>query len=211
MLEFEMDEDERLAIIGKGEGKKKKEKKTKKRKSKEIEKDETKSDGRKMAKLQKEIDEMRQTIKKLAKNENTESKPKNMMKYAIGYSPDEYLSLGFIASANWISEKIAVNMRERMRTMDGRWDMFKKIKNADVRSIVTCVTYNRDESCRLGMWHTTLKKINHEPEQSTSRRYPNVTREELRIHACTLCLKALGVLCMHSVMDCPWTLEENWQ
>ncbi len=206
-----MDEKERLALIGHEEEKKKKEKKSKKRKSKEVDGEMIKSDDRKMAKLQKEIDEMRQTILKLARNESSASKPK-MMKYAIGYSPEEYLSLGFIASANWISEKIAMNMRERMRMMEGRWDMFEKIKKADVRSIVTCVTYNRGESCRLGMWHTTLKKINYaEPEQSTSGRCPNVTREELRIHACTLCLKALGVLCMHSVMDCPWILEENWQ
>jgi len=126
------------------------------------------------------------------------------------FSPEEYLSQGFIASANWISEKIAKNMRDRMSKMEERWKAFKQIKNAEyngVKSIVPCVTFNRGEGCRLGIWHTTLKKYSNN-ESDLARRL--LTREELRVHCCTLCLKALGVICMHSVIDCPWILEENW-
>ncbi len=205
-MELTLDEGERLSLTGDGKEKKKK---GKKRSKKDCDKhdDEAKS---KFAKLQEEMDEMRKTIKKLtsAKDVKPTKQSTNKIKYALKFDPEEYLSLGFIASANWIAEEIAKNMRERMMKSDGRWEAFKKMRNLEMRSMVPCVTFNRGEGCRLGSWHTTLKKMSS-TEHDISRR--TLTREELRVHCCTLCLKALGVICTHSVIDCPWILEENWE
>jgi len=212
-MEMTLDERERLSLTGDDKERKKKEKKAKKRSKRDCDKqamipdDESK---KKFARLQEEVDEMRKTIKKLTSvNDNKPvKKSSNKNKYALDFDPEEYLSLGFIASANWIAEKIAKNMRERMMKADGRWEAFKKMRNSEMRSMVPCVSFNRGEGCRLGSWHTTLKKMSS-TEHDISRR--TLTREELRVHCCTLCLKALGVLCTHSVIDCPWTLEENWE
>jgi len=151
---------------------------------------------RKFAKLQNEMDEMRKKILTLTSTKDTPlvSQTSNLRTYALGFSTDEYLSQGFIASANWIAEKIAKNMRDRMMKMEDRWRVFKHLKTVEYnggKSIVPCVTFNRGEGCRLGIWHTTLKKINSS-EGDITRRF--LTREELRVHCCTLCLKALGVL-----------------
>ncbi len=212
-MEMTVDERERLSFLGKSDEKKKKEKKAKKRTRKDCDEDKMDDNSKnKFAKLQKEMDEMRKKILILTSTKETPpvSQASDIRTYALGFSPEEYLSQGFIASANWISEKIAKNMRDRMSKMEERWKAFKQIKNAEyngVKSIVPCVTFNRGEGCRLGIWHTTLKKYSNN-ESDLARRL--LTREELRVHCCTLCLKALGVICMHSVIDCPWILEENW-
>jgi hypothetical protein len=220
IMELAVDEDERLQIIGEKIEKKKKDKKRRRNSDRpstshssiKDEKDAKKSANQKsVEELQKELEKMKETIATLTASKQPEQKKQ---KYALDFSPVTYLALGFIESANWIAEKIAPKMKARMDAEEGRWEVFKMIKPPDMRSIVTCAAFNRGEVCRLEKWHTTLKKINSEKEAESMplRRPPTIiTKEELRVHACTLCLKALGVLCMHSVLDCPWTLEENWK
>jgi len=201
-MEMTVDEGEKLSFLGNPDERKKKEKKAKKRTKKERDDDNMDEDSkRKFAKLQNEMDEMRKKILTLTSTKDTPlvSQTSNLRTYALGFSTDEYLSQGFIASANWIAEKIAKNMRDRMMKMEDRWRVFKHLKTVEYnggKSIVPCVTFNRGEGCRLGIWHTTLKKINSS-EGDITRRF-------------LTSLKALGVICMHSVLDCPWILEENW-
>jgi hypothetical protein len=217
LMEFAVDEEERLLLIGeKDKDRKKKDKREKKKMRKEMDKqgtsneEEAKETSKTVEMLQKELDEMRSTIAKMATEKKQEEKLKQKKEYALGFTPEKYLALGFIESANWISEKIAMKMKERMVETEGRWEVFKMIKPPDMRSIVTCASFNRGEVCRMGKWHTVLKKINKDDVRVNSSSSPIVTKEELRVHACTLCLKALGVLCMHSVLECPWIIEENW-
>ncbi len=111
--------------------------------------------------------------------------------------------------------RIAVRMKTRMNESENRWKVFKMFNPPDMRSLVTCVTYNRGECCRQGKWHTVLKRApsGENVRDRIGRRDIDLgaNREELRVHACTLCWKAIGVLSMHSVMECPWILEENWK
>lgn len=166
-------------------------------------------------KLKTEMDEMRKTIARLSASKESTSEEKQKQEYALGFDPNEYLSKGFIESANWIAETIAVRMKARMNESEDKWKVFKMVKEPDMRSLVTCVTYNRGEFCRQGSWHTVLKRNPLEPTgaERFGRRDIDLgtNREELRVHACTLCWKALGVLSMHGVMNCPWIIEDNWK
>ena len=216
-----MDEDERMNLLGCKDSRAKKEKRKKKKKDQtkieEKERETIESSKESVKKLKEELDEMRQTIEKLSAKTTVNLNPVNSKRYALGFTPEEYLALGFLESANWIGDKIAVNMKERMDSMEGRWEVFKMLKPPDMRSMRTCATFNRGENCRQGKWHTAQKRIpiveriaGAQPQRNNVHS-SNGFREELRVHACTLCMKALGVLCMHSVLDCPWTLEDNWK
>ena len=100
--------------------------------------------------------------------------------------------------------------------MEGRWEVFKILKPSDMRSIKTCAAYNRNENCTQGKWHTSSKRISImdriSKDQSFRRptQHGNGYREELRVHSCTLCMKALGILSMHNVLECPWIYEDGW-
>jgi hypothetical protein len=206
ILELGLDEEERLATLGKRERKKK----GKKRAMKEEEDSCIKQ-------MKKEMDEMRNTIAKLQATAPLVKKSEGVKIYALGFKPDEYLALGFIESANWIAETLAVKMKARMEESPGKWLVLKKFNPPEMRSLVTCVAYNRGDTCRLDKWHTFQKKASSGSDLSMRNRLNwadpqlSANREELRIHACTLCWKAIGVLSMHNVMECPWILEENWK
>ena len=218
-----MDEDERLNLLGCKDSRAKKDKKKKKKKEKTMEEKEKETielSRESVKRLKEEIDVMRQTIEKLSAEASGSGVSTPAPKYALDFDPKEYLAMGFLESANWIGDKIAVTMKERMEKMEGRWEVFKMLKPPDLRSMRTCATFNRGENCRQGKWHTVQKKIPMVDRiagaqvphmQRSNLNQGNAYRDELRVHACTLCVKALGVLCMHSVLDCPWTLEENWK
>jgi hypothetical protein len=202
-----MDENERLEMLGKKE-KKMKTKKEKKR----LQQSSGQGTSDECVKLLKaEMDEMRKTIARLS----SESTKCTQMTYALGFDPDEYMSMGFIESANWIGEKIAIRMRKRMNEMPGRWTIFKLFKPPEIKTLVTCVAYNRGDTCRQGKWHTFLKRASSNPEIDVRQRLQrgdlDPGREELRVHACTLCWKGIGVLSMHHVLECPWISEDNWK
>ncbi len=188
-------------MIGKKE---KKSRKGEKRKPKKA-----KGDDESIKKMKKEMEEMRRTIVKLQANSSTAKNQEEEKAYALGFDPNEYLALGFIESTNWIAEKLAVRLRARMNEHPDKWLVLKKFNPPEVKSLVTCVAYNRGDTCRLDKWHTVLKKTASNPENDIRQRL-NRMEEELRVHACTLCWKGIGVLSMHQVMDCPWILEKNW-
>ncbi len=95
--------------------------------------------------------------------------------------------------------------------------------------IRTCARYNRGEDCSLGKWHTTYRDTRQGPYEARqvtfdARHRINLQHEsdrehstdikmkknELRLHACTLCLEALMSIHGHSVLNCPWIQKKNW-
>ena len=193
----------------------KKEHSKKARSSKEREAKEKKT----MDKMKHEMEEMKKTIAELTKltgqSETTKSK-RNEIEYALGFDKNNYLEMGFINSAIWITNVVAVNMKERMKEDETRWEVLQQMKPSFTAG-TPCATFNRGEPCNLGKWHSTPRKQNvkarlAEPFAPPIQRNAVIqsSREELRIHACTLCMKALGVASGHPVLDCPWILEKNW-
>ncbi len=156
-----------------------------------------------MEKLQNKIDEL----------ERTEEKKK----FALKFDPKEYLKKGFIESAIWIKNSLAVNMQEKMKSHEPKWSTLILKQSSEIGT--PCVTFNRGEQCLLGIWHTAPKKTHitnrlgrriGSNEHTSSRIGLQSAREELRIHCCSLCHKALGLAANHSVLDCPWIIEKNW-
>ena len=230
-----MDEDERESILKEKKDKKeindRKSRKRSKKDSKEFddktrkkqkhehekkEKDRSNKDKEAMDKMKLEMEEMKQKIADLTKNSELKETKKTKIeerKFALGYDEKTYLSMGFINSAIWITNTIAQNMLERMKENEEKWDPFKRMSLSSIVG-TPCATYNRGEPCHLGKWHTAARKKNIKQRLDTFLPQRNSTlqsaNEELRIHACTLCLKSLGVMSGHSVVECPWTLEKNW-
>ena len=233
-----MDEDERESFLK--DKKTIDEKKGKKRTKKDGEHNESKShkkrkqdrkqDDRKkgnenkdketMDRMKREMEEMKKKLDELTKFTEPKEKEKHKIeveerKSALGYDEKTYLSMGFINWAIWITNTIATKMTEKMEENVERWEPFKKMHTSSIVG-TPCATFNRGEPCHLGKWHTASRKRN--VKQRLNNPFPSrqinpsiqSSNEELRIHACTLCLKSLGVMSGHSVVNCPWILEKNW-
>ncbi len=160
--------------------------------------------------------------------------------YALQFTKEAYLSKGFIESAKWIKEAVAKNMMVKMNDDDNRdrFEVLQLSKKSSTYlGIRTCARYNRGEQCNFGKWHTTHKpdyfvkndtqpdldvesqdtyrahrlrnfKQSEVPQSSIQERIG--TRNEIRLHACTLCMEAFGSANGHSVLNCPWILKKNW-
>ncbi len=105
--------------------------------------------------------------------------------------------------------------------------------------IRTCARYNRGEMCNFGKIHTTHKPdftanqsqrssdnastyrehrlrrdtpvgAENNDHQSTAVMDRLGPRNEMRLHACTLCMEAFGSANGHSVLNCPWIFPKNW-
>ena len=178
----------------------------------------------------KEFDELKKKIEEQEKkqnNNNIDTKPD----YALGFDKELYLNKGFIESAKWIKDVVAKNMSEKMLSVNNK-TRFEALITSKKKScylgVRACARFNRGELCQSGKWHTT-----HRPDGLWTRHGPMGRQEdelsgadqhvrvdhrvdqqgrknELRLHACTLCIEALGAAYGHTVLDCPWILKKNW-
>ena len=166
-----------------------------------------------------ELEQLKQKIQEKESEKNSE-KPKE--EFALGFDKNEYLSKGFIESAQWINNVLSKNMIEKMNTAENQ-ERFQVLLLAKISSkhlgVRACARFNRGEECKLGKWHTTHKLdglwTKHGPQQQQHQHdQPGdrhiVKRNEIRLHICTLCLDALGSANGHSVLECPWILKKNW-
>lgn len=223
-----MEEDNYRELFGRKDSRKKKDK-SKKRQHKSKERDDPTKDSFK--KMKEELDELR-------KKENERSKEIEELKkmidekelsqqiyeteYEFGFDKNEYLSKGFIESAQWVQNCLSKLMLEKMNEEKNklRFANFVIAKNSSKNNgYRACARYNRNEECNLGNWHLT-----HRPEglwtahgmqrqsgqQGYHPRQAQIKKNELRLHVCTLCLEALGTAVGHRVLDCPWLLKKNW-
>ena len=104
----------------------------------------------------------------------------------------------------------------------------------------TCARFNRGEECNHGKWHLTYKtepgwpsradqlwtshgamtyqqhkQQRQQSTQMTTEKFKpaessSSKRNEIRLHACTLCMDTLGTAFGHSLLNCPWILAKNW-
>ena len=189
-------------------------KKDRKRLQKEIKQKEqyTKENFKKM---KEEIDELR---KKVDEQEKKRIVTRDV-EYALGFDKSTYLNMGFIESAQWIRTFLAKKMIEKMmeQEFEEKFRCLMRTRDGSRRiGLRTCARFNRNEECTMGRWHTTYADANlrgeRRPEElgeRDQRRPP--PRSEMRVHACTLCLEALGSINGHNILNCPWILEKNWK
>jgi hypothetical protein len=131
-------------------------------------------------------------------------------KYALDFDKEKYLGLGFLESAQWVAEILAKKMLKKMKdNEDGKFSGLLKMKSHwRIIGVRTCARFNRGEACCRGQWHTSYKKLDVVSDGRLVEQQQQ--RDVLRVHACTLCLEALGIISGHGLLDCPWIYEENW-
>jgi len=148
--------------------------------------------------------------------------------YALGFDRDEYLKKGFIESAQWIKNVLAKSMKEEMEKDEfkPKFDSLSIAKKYSTHiGMRSCARFNRGEECNLGRFHSTHSSKtealwtsknqhrHHEVREQAHRQQqqePLSRRNEMRLHACTLCLETFGAAFGHSVLNCPWVLMKNW-
>jgi len=164
----------------------------------------------------KELDELKKKI------DNRDDVKKSRIiepAYEFGFSKEEYLNRGFIDSAKWVKENLSKKVMEKMldSTNKSKFEAMMTAKRSSAYlGIRTCARFNRDEPCQQGKWHMTHKpealwtRHGRQHQQQEVDQSPDGKRNELRLHACTLCFEALGAAYGHSVIKCPWIMKKNF-
>jgi hypothetical protein len=200
-----MDDDERMAILDKEtiESSSNSRKRSKKSTRDKDKKSKVSKTDEYVKKMKQEMEAMKKKLEELEQNSKTETTN------ALGFDAKTYLEMGFIESAKWISNTVAVNMREKLKTCDIKWNALRMMPNHEIGT--PCATFNRGEACGQGLWHTAPNKKHISNRiMEPLRNVKQSSREELRIHCCTLCIKGLGIMINHPILQCPWILESNW-
>lgn len=226
-----MDEDMEM-LFGKRDVRKKKEKDKVQKRSHKQTNGKNDSDKESFKKMREELDELRKReaertreLDELKKKIDDQEKHKRSRdvepEYEFHFNKEEYLNKGFIDSAKWIKDNLSKRVTEKMLESQNK-SRFEAIliakRSSAYLGVRTCARFNRDEPCNYGKWHTTHKpeltglwtrhgQLHQQEEDLTS----DGRRNEIRLHACTLCFEVLGAAYGHSVIKCPWILKKNWK
>lgn len=128
----------------------------------------------------------------------TTSKPVTRT-FALGFIPSIVLAKSNVELLKWVAEVLSISMKRRMEVHRDHFKVITTVKGCEAIGARTCPIYNRIEHCSL-KWHQMIKTT------KTGRQ-----RTELRIHCCTLCLEAMGIICGHPLLKCPWIYEDTWK
>jgi len=121
------------------------------------------------------------------------------VRYALGFDPVEFNKLKYTESLQWVTTYLVVNMKQEMENYPVYFRCIKEVGNVAEIGNKACAGYNRGASCRK-KWHVFMRHTGRGGGGS----------EELRLHCCALCMEAMGVLCGHPLIDCPWIKMSTW-
>jgi hypothetical protein len=119
--------------------------------------------------------------------------------FALDVIPSLILAKSNLELLKWVSDVLAVKMREKMKAHQDYFRVIESIAGVDSVGIRTCPVFNRIEFCSV-KWH-------HRTKTTKAGR----SRADLRLHCCTLCIEALGIICGHPLLRCPWIFEDTWK
>jgi hypothetical protein len=119
--------------------------------------------------------------------------------FALGFVPSVVLAKTHVDMLKWVADVLSVNLKKRMESHPDHFRILSTISCVDSVGVRTCPVFNRLEYCAL-KWH-------HNTKMANSGR----VRADLRIHCCTLCLEAIGIICGHPLLRCPWIYEDTWK
>lgn len=125
--------------------------------------------------------------------------PKPLRIFALGFIPSVVLAKNHVELLKWVSDVLANSMKKRMAEHGNHFKVIQTVSGVEAVGARTCPTFNRIEQCSV-KWHHMTKST------KTGR-----SRSELRLHCCTLCLEALGIISGHPLLRCPWIYEETWK
>jgi len=144
--------------------------------------------------MTKEMEGMKDEITTLRR-----ANPKPAKIFALGFIPSAVLAKSNVEMLKWVSDVLSISMKKRMEGHRDHFKIIETVSGVGSIGVRTCPVYNRIERCSL-KWHQMIKttRTGHQ-------------RNELRIHCCTLCLEALGIICGHPLLKCPWIFEDTWK
>ena len=142
-----------------------------------------------------EMDGMRSEIATL----KMATAPKPLRIFALGFVPSVVLAKNHVDMLKYVAEVLSINMKKRMDGFRNYFNVIEVIRGVESVGVRTCPIFNRIEFCPV-KWH-------HMSKMAKSGRM----RADLRIHCCTLCLEALGIICGHPLFKCPWIYEDTWK
>ena len=119
--------------------------------------------------------------------------------FALDVIPSIVLAKPNLELLRWVSDVLAVKMKEKMKAHRDYFRAIEAVAGVDSVGIRTCPVFNRIEYCSV-KWHHRTK--------TTKAGRP---RADLRLHCCTLCIEALGIICGHPLLRCPWIYEDTWK
>jgi hypothetical protein len=119
--------------------------------------------------------------------------------FALGFIPSVVLTKNNVELLKWVTEVLTPKMKERMALTPNYFRVVEDVAGVEAVGIRTCPVFNRIERCAL-KWHhhTKITRAGRE-------------RADLRLHCCTLCMEALGIICGHPLLRCPWIFEDTWR
>jgi len=148
----------------------------------------------KLAQVTEEMEDMKSEMSSL---KSASTRPLRI--FALGFVPSVVLAKTHVDMLKWVADVLSINLKKRMEGHPDHFRVLSTIAGVDSIGVRTCPVFNRLEFCAL-KWHHNTKLSN------TGR-----VRADLRIHCCTLCLEALGIICGHPLLRCPWIYEDTWK
>ena len=149
-----------------------------------------------LKKVTDEVNELRSELAKLRKEAREGAK--EVVGYALGFKMEEFMNMSHTKSLQWVTNVLAKRLKDRVAKYPSYFGPIMLMGGASEMDAWTCAGFNRGGKC-YAKWHVFDRP----------GRFNGVDRE-VRLHCCTLCKDALGVLSEHRLIDCPWLKKSTW-
>lgn len=137
--------------------------------------------------LREEIHSIRQEVAQTGASSSEEA--------ALGFNKAEFLAMSTTKSLQWVTSTLAPKLKQECNKYPSYFGAFGAMAMHSEMVVWTCAGFNRGSQCKA-KWH-----VYERPQRSSS---------DIRLHCCTLCYDALGILSEHRMLDCPWLKESTW-
>lgn len=144
--------------------------------------------------LAKEMQNLREELHTL-RQEVVQSGAADSNETAFGFDKNEFLAMSATKSLQWVTTTLAPKVKQECSKYPSYFGALRAMAMPSEMVVWTCAGFNRGTQCK-SKWHVYER--------------PNRSSSDIRLHCCTLCYDALGVLSEHKMIDCPWLKESTW-
>jgi hypothetical protein len=144
-------------------------------------------------KLVKDLHDLREELHTLRREVKSDTPVS--VESVLGFNKEAFLAMSPTKSLQWVTTTLAPKLKLEASKYPSYFSAIRILAMSGEMVVWTCAGFNRGSQCQ-SKWHV------HER--------PNRSRD-IRLHCCTLCYDALGILSEHRILDCPWLKEETWQ
>ena len=122
------------------------------------------------------------------------------MKQLFNNNPVWFPSSKPTRSLQWVSSTLAPTLKQEISLHPEKFRGLECVASNKTQNVWTCAGFNRG-NCNA-KWH-----VHERPAKN------NVAHKfrDLRLHSCTLCYEAFGILVDHPMICCPWIKISTWE